>query len=294
MSNYFGARGTFDTGSGTAIIYRLSRLAEAGIGHIDRLPYSIKILLENALRNQDGRHFKAEDVEHLAGWDANNTRAVEIPFGPAPRDSARLYRCSIAGRPGCAAQRHGSHGWRPAENQSDGACRLGHRPFGTSGCLRQQRCLPAQCGDGVCSQSRKIRIPALGSKRAFANLKVVPPATGIVHQVNLEYLAKVVQLYDDPQGDGKVALPDSLVGTDSHTTMINGLGVLGWGVGGIEAEAAMLGQPVYMLMPQVYRFQAAWSIARRFNGDRPRAGSNADAARKGRSRQVCRVLWAGP
>ena len=92
-------------------------------------------------------------------------------------------------------------------------------------------------------------------QKAFENLKVVPPATGIVHQVNLEYLAKVVQLHDDPHDDGLVALPDTLVGTDSHTTMINGLGVLGWGVGGIEAEAAMLGQPIYMLMPEVVGFK---------------------------------------
>ena len=254
MSNYFGARGTFDTGSGTAIIYRLSRLAEEGIGHIDQLPYSIKILLENALRNQDGRHFKAEDVENLAGWDANNTRAVEIPFSPA-----RVILQDFTGVPSLvdlAALR-------------SAMARMGGDP---------QKINPTVPVDLVIDHS--VQVDVFGSsdaflrnaemefvrnreryeflhwgQKAFENLKVVPPATGIVHQVNLEYLAKVVQLYDDPQGDGKVALPDSLVGTDSHTTMINGLGVLGWGVGGIEAEAAMLGQPVYMLMPQVIGFK---------------------------------------
>ncbi len=254
MSNYFGARGTFDTANGKAIIYRLSRLAEEGIGHIDRLPYSIKILLENALRNQDGRHFKAEDVEHLASWDANNTRAVEIPFSPA-----RVILQDFTGVPSLvdlAALR-------------SAMARMGGDP---------QKINPTVPVDLVIDHS--VQVDVFGSsdailrnaemeflrnreryeflhwgQKAFENLKVVPPATGIVHQVNLEYLAKVVQLYDDPQGDGKVALPDSLVGTDSHTTMINGLGVLGWGVGGIEAEAAMLGQPVYMLMPQVVGFK---------------------------------------
>ena len=124
-------------------------------------------------------------------------------------------------------------------------------------------------------------------QKAFENLKVVPPATGIVHQVNLEYLAKVVQLYDDPHGGGKVALPDSLVGTDSHTTMINGLGVLGWGVGGIEAEAAMLGQPVYMPDAGSRRIQARGSIAGRIHCYRPGAGCHSDAAATGCGRQVC-------
>lgn len=256
MNDHFGARGTFDTGNGKAVIYRLSKLAKQGIGHIDRLPFSIKILLENVLRNQDGHHFKEDDVHHLASWDAQHHRPVEIPFSPA-----RVILQDFTGVPSLvdlAALR-------------SAIARMGGDP---------QKINPKVPVDLVIDHS--VQVDVFGSPRAmqrnaemeflrnreryeflhwgqkaFENLKVVPPATGIVHQVNLEYLAKVVQLYDDAGGDGKVALPDSLVGTDSHTTMINGLGVLGWGVGGIEAEAAMLGQPVYMLMPQVVGFKLA-------------------------------------
>ena len=259
MSDNFGARGTFDTGHGKAIIYRLSKLAEQGIGHIDKLPFSIKILLENVLRNQDGHHFNAEDVHHLASWDARHHSPVEIPFSPA-----RVILQDFTGVPSLvdlAALR-------------SAMARMGGDP---------QKINPKVPVDLVIDHS--VQVDVFGSanailrnaemefvrnreryeflhwgQKAFENLKVVPPATGIVHQVNLEYLAKVVQLYDDAGGDGKVALPDSLVGTDSHTTMINGLGVLGWGVGGIEAEAAMLGQPVYMLMPQVVGFKLAGQL----------------------------------
>jgi len=254
MSDNFGARGTFDTGSGEAVIYRLSKLIEQGIGHVDKLPFSIKILLENALRNQDGHHFQEKDVHNLASWDANNHNPVEIPFSPA-----RVILQDFTGVPSLvdlAALR-------------SAMARMGGDP---------QKINPKVPVDLVIDHS--VQVDVFGSpdailrnaemefvrnreryeflhwgQKAFDGFKVVPPATGIVHQVNLEYLGKVVQLYDDPNGDGKVALPDSLVGTDSHTTMINGLGVLGWGVGGIEAEAAMLGQPVYMLMPEVVGFK---------------------------------------
>ena len=254
MSDPFGTRGNFDTGNGQAVIYRLNKLRQHGIGQIDNLPFSIKVLLENALRNQDGRHFTADDVEHLAAWNADNYQAVEIPFRPA-----RVILQDFTGVPSLvdlAALR-------------SAMARMGGDP---------QKINPKVPVDLVIDHS--VQVDVFGSpdaitrnaemefvrnreryeflhwgQKAFENLKVVPPATGIVHQVNLEYLAKVVQLYDDPHGDGKVALPDTLVGTDSHTTMINGLGVLGWGVGGIEAEAAMLGQPIYMLMPQVVGFK---------------------------------------
>ncbi|MGJ3238472.1 MAG: aconitate hydratase AcnA [Anaerolineae bacterium] len=253
MTDQFGARGTFDTGDGEAIIYRLSKLAEQGIGNIGSLPFSIKILLENALRNLDGVQFKEEDVHNLANWDGNNYNPVEIPYRPA-----RVILQDFTGVPAVvdlAALR-------------SAMARLGGDP---------EKINPLVPVDLVIDHS--VQVDAFGSdaaifinaereferngeryeflhwgQKAFDNFKVVPPATGIVHQVNLEYLANVVQLYDDPQG-GKVALPDTLVGTDSHTTMINGLGVLGWGVGGIEAEAAMLGQPVYMLMPEVIGFK---------------------------------------
>lgn len=254
MIDKFNARGTFDTGNGEAIIYRLSKLTEQGMGNIEKLPFSIKILLENALRNLDGRNFTEEDVRNIANWSADNHNPVEIPYGPA-----RVILQDFTGVPAVvdlAALR-------------SAMARLGGDPAKIN---------PVVPVDLVIDHS--VQVDAFGSdaaiminaekefvrnreryeflhwgQKAFDNFKVVPPATGIVHQVNLEFLANVVQLYDDPQGEGKVALPDTLVGTDSHTTMINGLGVLGWGVGGIEAEAAMLGQPVYMLMPEVIGFK---------------------------------------
>ena len=254
MSDSFGARGTIDTGSGKAAIYRLSALSERGIGQIERLPFSIKILLENALRNLDGRHFQAEDVNNLASWDAQNPRPVEIPFSPA-----RVILQDFTGVPSLvdlaalrsAMQRMGGDPQKinptvPVDLVIDHSVQVD--VFGTSDAILRNAEIE------FVRNRERYEFLHWGQK-AFENLKVVPPATGIVHQVNLEYLAKVVQVYDDPHGDGAVALPDSLVGTDSHTTMINGLGVLGWGVGGIEAEAAMLGQPIYMLMPEVIGFK---------------------------------------
>ncbi|MEQ8671691.1 MAG: aconitate hydratase AcnA [Aggregatilineales bacterium] len=254
----FGARGTFDTGSGEAIIYRLNALIEKGVGNVNKLPFSIKILLENALRNLDGREVSDEDVVNLASWDANNYNPVEIPFKPA-----RVILQDFTGVPAVVDLA----ALRSAMQQ------LGGDP---------QKINPVCPVDLVIDHS--VQVDVFGrddaillnsqfefernreryeflhwGQKAFDNFKVVPPATGIVHQVNLEYLAKAVQLYDDPDG-GKVALPDTLVGTDSHTTMINGLGVLGWGVGGIEAEAAMLGQPIYMLMPEVIGFKVTGNL----------------------------------
>ena len=254
MSDNFGARGTFDTGSGSAIIYRLSKLTEQGIGHVDKLPFSIKILLENALRNQDGHHFQEKDVHNLASWDADNHNPVEIPFSPA-----RVILQDFTGVPSLvdlaalrsAMARMGGDPQKinpkvPVDLVIDHSVQVD--VFGTSDAILRN-------AEMEFVRNRERYEFLHWGQKAFDSFKVVPPATGIVHQVNLEYLANVVQLYDDPNGDGKVALPDSLVGTDSHTTMINGLGVLGWGVGGIEAEAAMLGQPVYMLMPEVIGFK---------------------------------------
>ena len=254
MGNSFGTRGAINVGGGMADIYRLRKLADQGIGRIERLPFSIKVLLENALRNEDGRHFQPEDIENLAAWNAREHRPVEIPFSPA-----RVILQDFTGVPSLvdlAALRSAMK-------------RMGGDP---------QKINPTVPVDLVIDHSVQVDVFARPDaiarnaemefvrnreryeflhwgQKAFDNLKVVPPATGIVHQVNLEYLAKVVQLQADPRGEGLVTLPDTLVGTDSHTTMINGLGVLGWGVGGIEAEAAMLGQPIYMLMPEVVGFK---------------------------------------
>lgn len=256
--NSFNARGTFNTGSGEAVIYRLGKLIEAGIGHVDKLPFSMKIMLENVLRNVDGVGVTDDDVKNIANWDHTKAMDVEIPYVPS-----RVILQDFTGVPAIvdlAALR-------------SAMVRMGGDP---------QKINPLVPVDLVIDHS--VQVDAFGSgdalrinaeyefernveryeflhwgQKAFDNFKVVPPATGIVHQVNLEYLAKVVQLYDDPEG-GKVALPDTLVGTDSHTTMINGVGVVGWGVGGIEAEAAMLGQPIYMLMPEVIGFKMTGSL----------------------------------
>jgi aconitate hydratase len=249
----FGARGTFNTGSGEAVIYRLNRLAEQGIGHVDRLPFSIKILLENALRNLDNFQVNEDAVRNLAGWNAKAPGQVEIPFKPA-----RVILQDFTGVP-CVVD---------LAALRSAMVRMGGDP---------RKINPIIPVDLVIDHS--VQVDRFGSidailfnanlefernreryeflhwgQKAFNNFRVVPPATGIVHQVNLEYLARVVQVYPDENG-AQVALPDSLVGTDSHTTMINGLGVLGWGVGGIEAEAAMLNQPIYMLMPEVIGFK---------------------------------------
>jgi aconitate hydratase len=249
----FGARGTFHTGSGEAVIYRLNKLAESGVGPVDRLPFSIKILLENALRNLDNFQVDESDIVNIANWSPKAPQPVEIPFKPA-----RVILQDFTGVP-CvvdlaalrsAMVRMGGDPKKinptiPVDLVIDHSVQVDR--FGSAAAI--------QANANFEFERNRERYEFLHwGQKAFDNFRVVPPATGIVHQVNLEYLAKVVQLYPDAQG-GLVALPDSLVGTDSHTTMINGLGVLGWGVGGIEAEAAMLNQPIYMLMPEVIGFK---------------------------------------
>jgi aconitate hydratase len=254
----FGARGTFDTGSGQAVIYRLGKLVDQGIGHIDKLPFSIKILLENALRNLDNFQVSDEAVTNIASWNAAAPQPVEIPFKPA-----RVILQDFTGVP-CVVD---------LAALRSAMVRLGGDPARINPIIPVDLVIDHSVQVDSFANADALRINAEfefernreryeflhWGQKAFDNFRVVPPATGIVHQVNLEYLAKVVQLYDDPQG-GQVALPDTLVGTDSHTTMINGLGVLGWGVGGIEAEAAMLGQPIYMLMPEVVGFRLTGSL----------------------------------
>ncbi len=251
----FAARALLHSASGSAepaYYYRLDALAEAGVGHVSRLPFSIKILLEALLRQVDGFAVTEEDVVRLANWDATNPAPVELPFKPA-----RVIMQDFTGVPGVvdlAAMR-------------SAMARLGGDP---------KRVNPLIPVDLVIDHS--VQVDQFGSRfalffnaerefernreryeflkwgqQSFDNFRVVPPATGIVHQVNLEYLAQVVQTKQEL--GGLVAYPDTVVGTDSHTTMINGLGVLGWGVGGIEAEAVMLGQPIYMLTPQVVGFK---------------------------------------
>jgi len=248
----FHARDTFDTGTGQASLYRLTRLEDAGLTRVADLPFSIRILLESVLRNCDGFEVREQDIRDLAGWQAQAPTRKETPFKPA-----RVLLQDFTGVP-CvvdlaamrsAMSRLGGDPKRinpliPVDLVIDHSVQVDR--FATPDALELNMQME------MARNRERYEFLRWGQK-ALANFRVVPPGVGIIHQVNLEYLAKVVFLRDDE--NGPVAFPDSLVGTDSHTTMINGLGVLGWGVGGIEAEAVMLGQPLYMLMPDVIGFE---------------------------------------
>ena len=256
-ADQFGAR-TPLPGHANTNYYRLQSLAEQGIGHIERLPFSIKILLETLLRNLDGYLVHPEDVSGLAGWHAPNPSHEDIAFMPG-----RVILQDFTGVPAVvdlAAMR-------------SAMARLGGDPRKINPLVPVDLVIDHSVQVDTFGMSAALFINAerefernreryeflKWGKEAFENFKVVPPASGIVHQVNLEYLATVVMSREESDGS-RVAFPDSLVGTDSHTTMINGLGVLGWGVGGIEAEAVMLGQPIYMLTPEVIGFKLAGSM----------------------------------
>ncbi len=253
----FGARDTFDTGNGTATIFRLSRLEDAGLGRVSRLPFSIRVLLEAVLRNCDGFQVTEQDVKNLAAWNAAAPAKEEVPFKPY-----RVVLQDFTGVPAVvdlaamrsAMQRIGGNPEKinpliPVDLVIDHSVQVDF--FGSEAALHNNVEIEFK-------RNRERYEFLKWGQQAFDNFSVVPPNVGIVHQVNLEYLARVVALQDTDQGP--VAVPDTLVGTDSHTTMINGLGVLGWGVGGIEAEANMLGQPLYMLMPEVVGFELTGAL----------------------------------
>src|SRR3954451_9847094 len=257
MANSFNALTTLPVDGRTFRYYKLDALGQSGLD-VTRLPYSLKVLLENLLRNEDGQSVTADDILGLAKWDAKAIPSREIAFRPS-----RVLLQDFTGVPAVvdlAAMR-------------DAMKRMGGDP---------KKINPLQPVELVIDHS--VQVDEAGTPQAFQinadyefgrngeryaflrwgqdafrNFRVVPPDTGIVHQVNLEYLARVVFNSTDLEGaaseETPTAYPDTLVGTDSHTTMINGLGVLGWGAGGIEAEAAMLGQPVSMLIPEVVGFK---------------------------------------
>ena len=245
----FGARAPLSTSHGSYAIYRLDSLAQAGLAPgFERLPFSIKVLLEACLRNLDGELVTEEDVKRLAAWNAQAPAQVELPYMPA-----RVILQDFTGVPAVvdlasmrgAVKKLGGDPRRinplvPVDLVVDHSVQVDH--FASPDAVRKNAELEFQ------RNGERYEFLRWGQK-AFQNFRVVPPATGIVHQVNLEFLAKGVLTKQD--GGDRLAFPDTLVGTDSHTTMINGLGVLGWGVGGIEAEAVMLGQPLYMLTPPV-------------------------------------------
>ena len=255
--NSFGSKATLTVGSESYTVFRLDALRALSRGNVDRLPFSLKVLLENLLRGEDGAFVKKDDVETLANWDVKKPVDKEIAFR-----TARVLLQDFTGVP-CVVD---------LAAMRDAIAALGGDPT---------RINPLQPVDLVIDHS--VQVDEYGTEAAFLlnvnleyerngeryqflrwgqealrNFRVVPPGTGICHQVNLEYLGQVV-FSADVDGE-RQAYCDSLVGTDSHTTMINGLGVLGWGVGGIEAEAAMLGQPVSMLIPDVIGFKLSGSL----------------------------------
>ncbi|MCC6160011.1 MAG: aconitate hydratase AcnA [Deltaproteobacteria bacterium] len=248
LRNSFGARSTLNTANGPVSFYRLGKLEEAGVGAVSRLPFSIKVVLESVLRSENGLSVTSDDIAKFAKFDATNPGTFDVPFMPA-----RVLMQDFTGVPAVvdlaalrsAMSRRGKDASRinpilPVDLVIDHSVQVD--VFGSSDA--------AQRNTEIEFRLNRERYEFLRwGQQALSNFRVVPPASGICHQVNLEYLARVVQTRAD--GGETLAYIDSVVGTDSHTTMINGLGVLGWGVGGIEAEAVMLGQPFFMLPPEV-------------------------------------------
>jgi len=250
--NSFNTRTRLSAGGQTFQIYSLPALERAGYSGVGRLPYSLKILLENLIRKEDRRFVDPDDVQALAGWDVTCREQKEIAFTPA-----RVLLQDFTGVPAVvdlAAMRDGIvrlggdpakvNPLQPVELVIDHSVQVDHYAELNAADLNAAL---------EFTRNRERYTFLRWGQEAFRNFRVVPPDTGIVHQVNLEYLARVV--FSEAEGDDLIAYPDTLVGTDSHTTMVNGLGVVGWGVGGIEAEAAMLGQPISMLIPEVVGFR---------------------------------------
>ncbi|MCA9680547.1 MAG: aconitate hydratase AcnA [Kofleriaceae bacterium] len=250
--NSFQSKARITVGGRTVEIYRLDALAKAGVGDVATLPYSLRILLENLLRHEDGKTVGKDDIAAVAGWDPQAKSQHEIQLRPA-----RVLMQDFTGVPAVvdlAAMR-------------DAFAAMGLDPTALNPIRRADLVIdhsvqvdvygsPVAFGKNVdleYGRNRERYLFLKWGQQAFANMTVVPPGTGICHQVNIEYLAKVV--WSEEIDGVTVAYPDSLVGTDSHTTMVNGLSVLGWGVGGIEAEAVMLGQPMAMLIPDVVGFE---------------------------------------
>ncbi len=258
MTNSFGAIRTMTAAGRPFRIAHLPTLGDAGLP-VERLPYALKILLENLLRREDGSAVPASDIESVARWEPQAEPNVEIAFMPG-----RVLLQDFTGVPAVAdlaAMRDamaamGSDASRinplqPAELVIDHSVQVDE--YGSAAALLIN-------AEREFERNEERYLFLRWGQTAFENFRVVPPATGIVHQVNLEYLARGVMTSQNGHAEPPFAYPDTLVGTDSHTTMINGLGVLGWGVGGIEAEAAMLGQPIAMLVPQVVGFRLVGAL----------------------------------
>ncbi|MGH8104301.1 MAG: aconitase family protein, partial [bacterium] len=258
MKHPFDTVSTLETKAGKVQVARLKQLDKEGLVRLDRLPFSIRVLLENVLRHCGGGLVSEEDVRAVAAWKPNAPGDREIPLMPA-----RVILQDFTGVPcvlDLAAMRDAMGRMRgdprrinpqvPVDLVIDHSVQVDQ--FGTAYAMFYNI-------EKEYERNHERYALLRWAQEAFKNFSVVPPGTGIVHQVNLEYLAKVVQTRRS--GSVKWAFPDTLVGTDSHTTMINGLGVVGWGVGGIEAEAVMLGQPYFMLLPEVVGFKLSGELA---------------------------------
>lgn len=250
--NSFKSKTNIDVNGISYEIHRLKAVTEMGVGHVEKLPFSIKILLENLVRHEDGLNVTKDDIEFLAGWDPKNKTSKEISYMPA-----RVILQDFTGVP-CVVD---------LASMRDAVIDMGGDPSKINP-LQQvdlviDHSVQVDKFGGADAFKKNVEIEFQRNKErysflrwgqtAFKNFRVVPPGTGIVHQVNLEYLGQGV--YSKEENGTLKAYPDTLIGTDSHTTMINALGVMGWGVGGIEAEAAMLGQPISMLIPDVIGFK---------------------------------------
>ena len=261
----YGARTTLEVGEKSYDYYRLDAVSGDGLD-VDSLPFSLKVLLENLLRTEDGENITAEDIAAIAGWDADADPSQEIQFTPA-----RVIMQDFTGVP-CVVD---------LATMREAMTELGGDPTKINPLAPAEMVIDHSVIADVFGTpeafERNVEIEYERNREryqflrwgqgAFDDFKVVPPGTGIVHQVNIEHLARVVFAREDADGT-TLAYPDTCVGTDSHTTMVNGIGVVGWGVGGIEAEAAMLGQPVSMLIPRVVGFK--------LNGDLPEGSTATD------------------
>ncbi|TKC20154.1 aconitate hydratase AcnA [Robertmurraya kyonggiensis] len=269
-TDVFSARKSFELNGKRYNYYNLAALEEAGIGNVSKLPYSIKVLLESVLRQYDGRVITKEHVENLAKWGTDEVRDVDVPFKPsrvilqdftgvpAVVDLASLRKAmaDMGGDPDKINPE------KPVDLVIDHSVQVDQ--YGNGNALKANMDLEFE------RNAERYQFLSWAQK-AFDNYRAVPPATGIVHQVNLEFLANVVHAVAGENGEFET-FPDSLVGTDSHTTMINGIGVLGWGVGGIEAEAGMLGQPSYFPVPEV--------VGVKLTGELPNGATATDLALK--------------
>ncbi|HEY4124300.1 MAG TPA: aconitase family protein, partial [Rhizomicrobium sp.] len=259
--NSFKSRRTMTVGGKTYAYFSLTAAEKAGLKNISKLPYSMRVLLENLLRWEDGKTVKAEDVKAIAGWLKDRKSDREIAFRPA-----RVLMQDLTGVPAVvdlAAMRDAMKALGGDAEKINPLAEvdlvIDHSVmvdnFGHKSSFKKNVEIEYQ------RNMERYQFLRWG-QQAFANFRVVPPGTGICHQVNLEYLAQTVWTRKVKEGKKTVeyAFPDTLVGTDSHTTMVNGLSVLGWGVGGIEAEAAMLGQPISMLIPEVIGFKVSGKL----------------------------------